>query len=66
MELEILILSEVSKKDRQILYDITHTWNLKYGTKTEIDYQHESRLMFASGEGKGKGMSREFGVGRCK
>ena len=38
MQLEIIILSEVS----QIPYDITHMWNLKYDTyepihKTETD-----------------------------
>ena len=30
MELETLILNEVRK--RQIPYDITYIWNLKYGT----------------------------------
>ena len=45
MEPEILILSEVkSKRERQISYDITYVWNLKYGTnepvcKTETDSQ---------------------------
>ena len=44
MQLEIITLSEVSQKERerQIPYDITSMWNLKYGTnkpiyKTEID-----------------------------
>ena len=33
MELESLILSEVSQKEKgQIPYDITYMWNLKYGT----------------------------------
>ena len=34
MELDTLILSEVSqkKKKRQIPYDSTYLWNLKYGT----------------------------------
>ena len=33
MQLEIIILSKVSQKEkRQILYDITYMWNLKYGT----------------------------------
>ena len=31
MQLEILKLSEVSQKNK-IPYDITHMWNLKYGT----------------------------------
>ena len=44
MQLEIIILSEISQKERQISYDITYMWNLKYGTnepvyKTETDSQ---------------------------
>ena len=30
MPLEIIILNEVSQKERQIPYDITYIWNLKY------------------------------------
>ena len=33
MELETLILSEVSQKEKQIPYDIIYIWNLIYGTK---------------------------------
>ena len=29
MDLEIIILSEVSQTERQIAYDITHMWSLK-------------------------------------
>ena len=32
MELETLILSELSQKERQLPYDITDTWNLTYST----------------------------------
>ena len=32
MDLEIIILNEMSEKERQILYDITYMWNLKYET----------------------------------
>ena len=32
MQLEIILLSEVSQKERQIPYDITYMWNPKYGT----------------------------------
>ena len=43
MDLEIIILSEVSQTERQI-YDITYIWNLKYGSnklisKMETDSQ---------------------------
>ena len=47
LQLEIIILSEVSQKERerQIPYDITYMWNLKYGTnepiyKTETDSEN--------------------------
>ena len=44
MDLEIIIVSEMSKRERQILYDITYMWKLKYDTtelifKTETDSQ---------------------------
>ena len=44
MDLEIIILSEVSQRESQTPYDITHTWTIKYGTnqpiyKTETDSQ---------------------------
>ena len=38
MDLEIVILSEVSQ--RQISYDITHMWDLKYDTN-ELIYKKE-------------------------
>ena len=36
VDLEITILSEVSQKERQIPYDITYMWNLKYDTSEPI------------------------------
>ena len=36
MPLEIIILSEVSQKERQIPYDITYIWNLKYYVNERI------------------------------
>ena len=44
MDLEIIKLSEVSQKERQIPYAITYMWNLKYNTnelicKAETDSQ---------------------------
>ena len=68
MQLEILILSEVQpERERQIPYNTTYMWNLKYGTdepiyRTEIDLQTENRLVVAKGEWDGW----EFGVSRCK
>ena len=42
MQLEIIILSEVkSERERQIPYDITYMWNLKYDTN-ELIYETET------------------------
>ena len=46
VELEIIVLSEMSLRERQISYDITYMYNLKYGTnepiyETEADPQTE-------------------------
>ena len=46
MEREIIILSEVSQKEREIPYDITYMWNLNYDTN-ELIYKTENRLMVA-------------------
>ena len=44
MDLDIIILSEVrSERQRQIPYDITYIWNLKYDTNEHI-YQTEIDL----------------------
>ena len=53
MGLEIIILSEV--RQRQIPYDITYMWNLKYDTnehiyKTGTDSDIESKFMVTKGE----------------
>ena len=47
MDLEIIILSKVSHRERQILYDM---WNLKFNTnelisKAQRDTQTENKLM---------------------
>ena len=42
MDLEIVILSEVSQTEkREISYDITYMWNLKYDTN-ELTYKTET------------------------
>ena len=70
MQLQIIILSK-SERERQIPYDITYMWNLKCGINepiynTETDSDMENRLVVDKGEGGGRGMDWEFGVGRCK
>ena len=41
MQLEIIILNEMSERERQIPYDITYRWNLKYDTNEPI-YETET------------------------
>ena len=46
MDLEIIILSKVSQKEKDIPYDTSYMWNLKYDTdehiyETETDSQTE-------------------------
>ena len=58
MELEILILSEVSQKEKDKYNMITDIWNLKYETN-ELIYKRnrltdmKNRLVVAKGEGNG-------------
>ena len=68
MELEVFILSEVSKKEKDKYHMITYAWNLKYGTKKikKIKYgtnepiykqkqthRHREQIVVAQEEGKG-------------
>ena len=60
MQLEILILREVSQKEKD-KYHITYMWNLKYGTDEPI-YRKETHE-------RGEhiyGMECKFAVSRCK
>ena len=36
MQLEIIILSEVNKKERQIPYGITYIWHIEYNTNEPV------------------------------
>ena len=60
-----------SERERQIPYDITYMWYLKYGTnesiyKREKDSQTWKQTCGCQGEGGQSGMDWEFGVSRCK
>ena len=45
MQIKIIILTEVkSKREREILYDITYTCNLKYGTGVPVVAQGLTNL----------------------
>ena len=66
--LEILILNYVNQKVKY-QYDITHIWNLKYGTNEPIhktDSQTENRLVVAKWERERSGMDWELWVSTCK
>ena len=59
MGLEIIILSEVRQRERQIPYDITYMWTLKYDTNEPI-YETETesltkRTDWGLPRGKGEG-----------
>ena len=64
MGLEIIILSEV--RQRQIPYDITYMWNIKYGTReyiceTETDSQTQRTDLQLSRE-RGSGGREELDI----
>ena len=58
----------MSERERQTLYAITYTWNLKYGTneliykKKQIHRHREQTCGYRSG----RGMDWEFVISRCK
>ena len=64
IELEILILSEVSQKERQIPYDITYMWNVKQDTSNFYNretYPKTQRTnLWGGGEGEGWSGSLEL------
>ena len=45
MDLEIVILSEMSDREREISYDITYMWNIKRNDINELIYKTEYSLM---------------------
>ena len=40
MEIAVIILSEVSQRERKVSYDITYMWNLKHDTN-EFTYKQK-------------------------
>ena len=55
IDIEIIIWSEISQKERQVPHDITYMWNLKYDRneliyKIETESDTANRLMVAKGE----------------
>ena len=70
MELETLILNEVSERERQIPYDVTYIWILIYGTNEPFqrkeNHGHGEQTCACQGGGGGSGMDWEFGINRYK
>ena len=52
-----------SDRERQISYDITYMWNLKYDTNELI---YETETCGCQGRGVWEGTDWEFGISRCK
>ena len=50
MELEDIMLSEISQRERQILHDFTYIWNLK-NKKTKQNKTHRYRVVVSREEG---------------
>ena len=61
MDLEIMILSELSQTEKDKYHIIWHKWTYLRNRNRLTDI--ENRLVVANG---GRGMDWEFGIGRCK
>ena len=44
MDVEGIMLSEITHRERQILYNITHIWNLKNHKKLNITKQKQTQI----------------------
>ena len=70
MELEILLLSEVSQKEKAKYHMISHIWNLIYGTNEPFHRKETHELgeqtCDCQGGERGSGMDWEFRVNSCK
>ena len=66
IELETLILSELSQKENNIPYDITYIWNPMYGTNESFHRKEshglEEQTCGCQGEGKGVGWIGSLGL----
>ena len=66
MELETLILSEVSQKGKDKYHMISLISEILYPAQMNLPKDLENRLVDAKGEGEGGGWTGKFGVNRCK
>ena len=67
MQLEVLILSEVSQKEKAKYHMMSHMWNLRYGTnepiyETETGHGYGTQTCGCQGEGGRSGMDGNLGL----
>ena len=71
MDLESVIQSEVSQKEKNKYFMLTHMYGIynmaqmNLSTKQKQTHRHRDQTCGFRGQG-GRGMDWEFGVGRCK
>ena len=72
IEVDTLLLSEVSQKEKDKFHMIPHIWNLIHGTNGPIyrketnSQKHGEQTCGCQGGRGGNGMDWESGVNRCK
>ena len=70
MQLEMLILSEVSQKEKDNYHMTSHIWNLIYSTNEPFprkeNHGHGEQTCGCQVGGGGSGLYLEFAVNRCK
>ena len=63
VDLESVILSEVSQTEGEVLYDIPYMWNLKRNNTNEFTYKIEThRLRKWTYDHRGEGIVSKFGI----
>ena len=68
MDLETVILSEVSQTEKEKYHDIPYVWNLKGNDTNELtkredsDLENELTVARGCGGGQGEGIARGFGI----
>ena len=66
VELDTLILSEVSQEEKNKYHMISHIWNLIYGTNETFhgkeNHGHGEQTCGCQGDAGGSGMDRELGL----
>ena len=69
--LDVIILSEVSQKEKDVYHNITYIWNIKNSANKLLQNRNrltdmENKLMVTKGERNGGGINEGFGISRFK